>query len=182
MMRHHLIFAGVGVLLAGSTLGCRAHTDAALAPDFPAPTPPAAAATPEIVFLPEMTPLGQDYTGTVRLSVFDIADYREAWILAAPSIEAAVTPEQLASISRWAADQTRSATLPRGWAARIPWEHRGSGPGGQILFAQTAQESTAELPSHSPLVRRRVIVAPVYNPATRNIARVYISIQGWAEE
>ena len=90
---------------------------------------------------------------------------------------------ELAAASRWAADRTRTAVLPADWAKSLRLEPRAvTTDDRRILFAQDAQASPVELPSHSPVVFRRLVVGAVFDRAGGNIPVVYITIRGWAEE
>lgn len=194
MGRAEVIHAVVAGLAAGGLGGCapaeKTATPAAAAPvkaaaaQTPGPTPPPApAAGVETVFVPEMQPFGQDYTTLVRVPRRDLIAFGEAWQAVRPTVEAAVTPEKLAEISRWSKDQTKAARLEPGWLAGLPMNLRGgTADGWRLLFGQEAQESPAELPSHAGNVHRRILVAPVFDRGSKAITRVYISIGGWAEE
>ena len=89
--------------------------------------------------------------------------------------------EDLAAISRWAADQTRRAALPTGWAMRMPMDPLGV-RGDVAVFGQDAQRSTLALPSHTPIVYRRVLLRAEYDRAAGGVRRVIVTIGGWAEE
>ena len=96
-------------------------------------------------------------------------------------VESGVSADDLAAISRWAADQTRRAALPAGWAVRMPMDPLGV-RGGVAIFGQDAQSSTLALPSHAPIVHRRALLRAEYDRAGGRITRVIVTIGGWAEE
>lgn len=152
----------------------------------PAPGPsarPAPAPDVRVVFVPEMQPLAPDVSETPpAVAGADLAGFRVAWEQVRGAAEAAATPEALAGVSLWAREQTTGARLPRGWIDELPMEPMARTAAGRPVFGQPAERSTADLPSHLPIVKRRVVVAAEYDAATRTITRVFVTIRGWVEE
>lgn len=137
-----------------------------------------------LVFIPEMGPYPAEFGGAARgLSASEQAAFVQAWRAAGPDIEASVTAAKLVEISRWAVQQTAGATLERGWAAAMPMHPIGESADGQrVLMGQTAEESRVVLPSHNAVVFRRLLAAAEFERESGRIARVFVTIRGWAEE
>jgi hypothetical protein len=139
--------------------------------------------TPEVIYLKEMAPWPDDFGSGAAPALADLERFKRAWDAARSQIEPKVSAADLASISGWAKEQTQGAKLSPGWLASLPMHPVAvSHDGAQILFAQEAGESNVVLPSHSPVVFRRVLAVPVFDRTSGTIPRVYITIRGWAEE
>ncbi len=109
--------------------------------------------------------------------------FESAWAGVRASVAARVTAAELAGISRWAVEETRGFAPEPGWIGSLAMEPiGGSADGRYVLFGQRAEGSAARLPGHSPIVQRRLIVAPVFDVQSRSIGRVLVTIRGWAEE
>ncbi len=136
----------------------------------------------DVVFVPEMEPLPGVTEAPLALTPGAREAFVAAWKRARPSVVARVTPAALAGISRWAKPQTSGAALPAGWIETLPMVPMGRTDAGWTVYGQSAERSTIDLPSHAPTVHRRLIVAPAFDPATRSIPTVFVTIRGWAEE
>ncbi len=143
---------------------------------------PVVAPAADVRFVPEMEPLPGVTEAALAITPGVRMAFDAAWERARPAVAARVNPAALAEISRWAKEQTAGAPLSPGWLDALPMDPMGRTDAGLAVFGQSAEQSTAVLPSHSPLVRRRLIVAPVFDPATRTIPIVFVTIRGWAEE
>lgn len=140
------------------------------------------AASPRVQFVAEMEPLPGGFGPGSGPSAAQKAGFEAAWSSVRGLVADQVTAAELVAISRWAAEQTRSAHLPAGWIDRMPMAFQGRNAAGDLLFSQDAESSTVDLPTHAAVVHRRLIVAAAYDPAAARITDAYITIRGWAEE
>ncbi len=166
---------------AAALTSCRAEPASPSTQQLAAEAAPAVAPAADVRFVPEMEPLPGVSEAPVAVTPGMVAAFHAVWGEVRSDVAARVTPEELAGISRWARAETQSATLTPGWINTLKMEPIGR-EGGFAVFGQRAVTGGVELASHSPLVRRRLIVAPVFDPATRTIPTVFVTIRGWAEE
>jgi hypothetical protein len=146
------------------------------------PRPPTPIPQPEIIWVAEMEPFGQEFSSPAILPSGEIEAFDQAWEGVRANVAVQISPESLITISRWAVTETKGLSLTKGWIAHVPMHPIGlTQDGNQALFSQSTQEGIP-LPAHSPIVRRRLVVAAVYDRARHSVPQVYISIRGWAEE
>ena len=144
---------------------------------------PPTSAPPRLAFLQEMEPLPGGFDRPLpTLSKETLARVRLAWEALGPRLQDAVTAKSLADISRWAKTQTQRATLPPHWPAKLTLKPSGCDASGQRIRFSHPVEQGVELPSHQPLVRRRVVITTVFNLPTQRIETVTVTIRGWVEE
>jgi hypothetical protein len=161
----------IGAALATTACGRRAHP----APRLPPPLT-------SVVFIREMDPLPGVNAQPVAVTPGVRSVFDTAWPRVSGEVTALATPDELTGISRWARGLMPGHTLPEDWIGRMPMEPVGTTAQGEVVFSQTPEQSPVDLPSQTAIVRRRLIVAAVVDPASRTIPRVYVTIRGWAEE
>jgi hypothetical protein len=149
------------------------------------PLPPPAPAVVDLRFIPEGEPFPPEFSAAaMALSSEEAGRFRAAWDRVRDSVESRVTVHNLVEISRWGKMQTMGATLPRGWTASLPMNPLGATADGRTLLIgqREAQESPVQLPSHAPIVHRRLLAAAAYDTRSGTITAVTVTIRGWAEE
>ena len=132
----------------------------------------------------ETEPFGESFgAATPQLSEDELDSFTSTWINVRQAVAERITSTLLGDIARWAADETAGFSFPAGWIDSMPMYPLGSSAdGARILFGQRSQDSTLDLPSHSPLVHRRVVLAAVFDRTDRVIPQIYVSIRGWVKE
>ena len=138
---------------------------------------------PEVVFLPEMQPLEAGYTTKPILSPLkESQDFYKKWNSILDFLAEQITTEKLMSISRWAKEEMKAYILPEKELKKIIMDALESSEDGRYIhFSQKAEQGLV-LPSHSPVVFRRMVLYAVYDIKNNNISKVYVTIRGWAEE
>lgn len=149
------------------------------ASDSSAPT-----SSPAVVFIEEMQPWPSEY-GPLTAGFLDPAIgemVQVQWPEHIASITQHLTTEALIGISRWAKSEMATCTISLEQIASLSF-----GPEAQttnreqVLYSQSIQDGIP-LPSHHPLVFRRLLVAVAFDTATRRVSRIFITIRGWREE
>lgn len=139
--------------------------------------------TASLILLPELQPLGSDFVMAVpRLDSTIRQAFAAAWQRAAPGICGRITADTLASLSRWAVTETKAVQLPARWWEKIPMRPVGISRDQQVVLFGQFKEEGLPLPSHNPLVFRRLILFAGYHLHRQRIASVILSISGWVEE
>lgn len=138
---------------------------------------------PVLEFVPEM----QSFTSAfeMRPPALDSAvmqSFTTLWQAQAPEVCKKITTDSLVQISRWAVDQMKSFQLPEKWWEQIPLRPMGVSAGGQTILFGQFKEDGLPLPSHNPLVYRRLVLALCYNKTSQSLEKVIVSISGWVEE
>lgn len=138
---------------------------------------------PDLVTVLEMENFGSEYQkNPPSLPAPTIEEFSTKWNDIADGLEKKVSPAILLSISLWAKEQMKGYTPPQGWLRKIPMHQVGMSEDKlSVLFFQETEQGFP-LPSHSPIVFRRLMVAAVYNTNTKAIPKVYVTIRGWREE
>lgn len=138
----------------------------------------------EIMWIAEMQDIDEAATSlSAPLSEDELREFDAAWERVRTHVEAAVSPERLASLSRWAVKETAAVRSQSGWTRCLKLKPIGAVRGSSlILFGVAAEASNVVLPTHSPIVKRRLVVQVVFDPASHRIDRVYVTIRGWTEE
>ncbi|MBI3039460.1 hypothetical protein HYY75_10540 [bacterium] len=136
----------------------------------------------ELVFIPEMAPMEEEPSGKTR-QISDISfRFQNAWERISDSVSSIITPKKVKDISRRAKSKMAGFSLPFNWIRKIPmkplWIEKKTG---FFVFGQEVIEGL-ELPSHSPIVFRRLIVRAFFDPKNQSIGKIQISIRGWREE
>jgi len=137
-----------------------------------------------VEFVPEMQPFPADGAGSAAVGLPVPPGFAEAWQSVGPLCETIVTRARLGAISRWAREETLAAgaNWKPGWIRRLPMFPVERRDDGTILLSQTCPCDGLTLPSHSPLVFRRLLVRARFRTADRTIDRVWVTIRGWREE
>ena len=142
---------------------------------------------PAIVYVEEMKPFPDGFTPashpiTPALPPKVLESFEHEWGQVVASISTAVHAESLRTLSRWAKAEMASFTLPADWLPPLPMEPVAhSADRHQVLFSQDVSRGFP-LPSHHPLVFRRLVVAVEFDTQKSQIKRVFITIRGWREE
>eukprot|EP00727_Mastigamoeba_balamuthi_P011150 m51a1_g6658 putative 3 -cyclic-nucleotide phosphodiesterase (1251) ;mRNA; r:153684-160398 len=104
------------------------------------------------------------------------AAFAQAWASFLDELPAQVTEQELVSISRWAARQMaeQSGYLAAGWERRLPAlrAERQLRDGRLVLGHETGQGLA--LPSHSPIVFRRLVLRAVWDTTSSAIVSVQV--------
>ncbi|MDZ7273736.1 MAG: hypothetical protein ONB51_03930 [candidate division KSB1 bacterium] len=138
---------------------------------------------PSLIFLPEFQPFVSDYLMTApTLDTTTLQAFAAVWQREGAGICRHITVDTLASLSRRAAAEVTALQLPERWWEKIPLRPVGvSADRRLILFGQFKEEGLP-LPSHHPLVFRRLTLFAGYDPHRQRLATVIVSIGGWVEE
>ena len=144
---------------------------------------PPATPAPSLVFIPEMEPFpGKFDKPPPTLSKERLERFRQEWQDVGPRLQQAVTAQSLTDIARWAKEQTARARPAPNWPAKLSLQPHGLDESGDKLLLTHEIPQGVELPSHSPIVHRRLVIAAVFDVSAGMIETVYITIRGWAEE
>ncbi len=144
-------------------------------------SPPAALSA--IHFVTELAPWPGDFPrSAVAPSPTERERFMLEWSAAAARADQIVDGHVLADIARWAVDQTRDATLPQGWAARLTLTARSTTEDGRRILWTHETGDGPPLPSHADIVHRYIALAAVYDVDRGVIETLYVSIRGWVEE
>jgi len=147
-------------------------------------TAQAAESPPPIELLHEMQPWPSEF-GPLTAGFLDPAigeSVQVQWHEHIASVAQRLTPESLIDISRWAKSEMATCTISLEQIASLSFGPEAQTPNReQVLYSQTVQDGIP-LPSHHPLVFRRLLVAVSFDTATRRICRIFVTIRGWREE
>jgi len=136
-----------------------------------------------LILLPELQSLGPDFVMAVpSLDSTTLQAFAAAWQREAAGICRRITADTLASLSRWAAAETKAVQLPARWWEEIPMRPVGISRDQQVALFGQFKEEGLPLPSHNPLVFRRLILFAGYHLHRQSLASVIVSISGWVEE
>eukprot|EP01105_Mastigella_eilhardi_P012936 TRINITY_DN2949_c0_g1_i1.p1 TRINITY_DN2949_c0_g1~~TRINITY_DN2949_c0_g1_i1.p1 ORF type:complete len:165 (-),score=39.11 TRINITY_DN2949_c0_g1_i1:97-591(-) len=145
-----------------------------------------------IEFVPEMQPVpGDGRRGGDPVPPCDQrAAFAAAWEAAKPAVARAVTAARVVALSRWARQQTEQGAdpeadhemLPAGWVDTVPMSLlEMHAEAGRAVYGCDTEEGLP-LPSHSPIVFRRLVLRAELDCARNVLIRVYVTIKGWREE
>lgn len=139
---------------------------------------------PSIECIEEMQPWPSEF-GPLSAGFLDpeLKNTVEAqWQPLAASVAAALTPEVLQRISHWSKAEMATCTVTEEQLSHLPFvQVAQTAEREQILYSQDVEEGIA-LPSHHPLVFRRLLVALAFAPQAQRITRVFVTIRGRREE
>ncbi|HUN81315.1 MAG TPA: hypothetical protein VMV81_07365 [Phycisphaerae bacterium] len=138
---------------------------------------------PQIIFLKENDCFPEEnLQGSVKLGDNEIAQFRAEWNRSAPRVVEQLSAGRLATVARSpikndgraiSLDQLRTMPLRPITA---------SSDRTSVAFSLGARESTIDVGAQLMIVKRRLIVAALYDPQTRSITKIYVTIRGWAED
>jgi hypothetical protein len=138
---------------------------------------------PALEFIPEMQSFGNEFIPTPpTLDSLTQKSFASLWRTQAPEICKTIRPDSLSRISRWAKEQMKSFQLPANWWEKIPMRPMGASADSQTILFGPFKEEGLPLPSHHPLVFRRLVISACYHLPTHTLTRVIVSIGGWVEE
>lgn len=138
---------------------------------------------PPLVFVMETDePPGGFIEQTVTLQPEESEKFFQAWQRLHPHLVAHVTRDSLLRISRWAISEMKSLALPTDWPAKIPLRPVAASRDQRLVRFSQFKEEGLPLPSHQPIVFRRLVLFVDYDRTTQNLVRVNVSINGWVEE
>ena len=133
-----------------------------------------------IEFVNEMDPL----LGDKENKVTDIGSaetlFREKLPEIKKRLEEEVTSEKLVEISRYAKNKMESFTLPAGWVDTLEFVPLAV-EDGVVIFGNKTR-SGVPLPSHSPIVFRKLVTRVHVSIADNAVTKVIVTIRGWCEE
>lgn len=139
--------------------------------------------SPALEFVPEMQPFTNAFVMTPPdLDATVVQSFKALWQVQARAVCEKITTDSLVQISRWAVDQMKTVQLPEAWWEKIPLRPMGVSADGQTILFGQFKEDGLPLPSHSPLVFRRLILAVCYHQPSQSLDKVIVSIGGWVEE
>lgn len=142
-----------------------------------------AQSSPALEFVPEMQPFTNAFVMTPpNLEATVLQSFASLWHAQAPEVCKKVTSDSLAQIARWAVEEMKSFRLPEKWWEKIPLRPMGVSADSQTILFGQYKEDGLPLPSHSPIVFRRLILAVYYHLPSQNLDKVIVSISGWVEE
>jgi len=142
---------------------------------------------PVMQFVPEMEVFWEGFDTprlleSASLAVDTVEDFLRCWEKCAEELPSKTDAKSVREISRWAKTQMASYTLPENFGKGAKFSQVSfSKDKRKILFSQDIQDGIP-LPSHSPIVFRRLLFGAVFDLETRKIERVLITIRGWVEE
>ncbi|NUO80953.1 hypothetical protein HUU05_12810 [candidate division KSB1 bacterium] len=138
---------------------------------------------PPIVFVMETeTPPGNFIERSITMTQAELDTFANAWQQLKPHVLAHVKPDSLLRISRWAVAEMKAVTLSSAWFEKIPLRPIASSADDRLVrFAQFKEEGYP-LPSHHPLVFRRLLLYVDYDRHAQTIAQIFVTISGWVEE
>lgn len=142
-----------------------------------------ASGSPEIFAVPEMSPV-PDESGEIETNALPPEkEFGSIWSERSAAFLEKLDRTHFIDMSRWAKEPMASFTLSDGWWKAVPLTPlcRASEPG-SWLFGCLSQNSKSILPSHSPIVIRRIVVFVWYNQEKNSIYRIAVTIRGWREE
>lgn len=142
-----------------------------------------AQSSPVLEFVPEMQPLTNAFVMTPPdLDAAVLQSFTALWQAQARAVCKKITTDSLVQISRWAGDLMKAVQLPEKWWEKISLRPMGASADGQTILFGQFKEDGLPLPSHSPLVFRRLILAVCYHQPSQSLDKVIVSIGGWVEE
>lgn len=138
---------------------------------------------PPIVYVIETQALpGKFVEHEIAMNEVELAHFRNAWLQIKPHLLAQVRVDSLRGVSLWAREEMKSFSLPEDWLEKIPlWPMASLGNEQLVRFGQYKEEGLP-LPSHHPLVFRRLVLFADFDRSTQRIVQVIVSISGWVEE
>lgn len=109
--------------------------------------------------------------------------FRVSWDGSASGTLANLDKTDFLDMSRWAKTEMASFSLAPDWWGKIPMAPLGlASDSRQWLFGGTPETSGVPLPSHSPLVFRRIVLFAWFDPVSARVTGVVATIRGWCEE
>jgi hypothetical protein len=138
---------------------------------------------PPIVYVLEAQSLPGNFSErTITMSQAELDHFHGAWARTKPHVLARVQIDSLRGVSRWAKEEMENFSLPEDWLEKIPLRPMASfGDERLVRFGQFKEEGLP-LPSHHPLVFRRLVLFADFDRRTQTIVQVIVSINGWVEE
>lgn len=138
---------------------------------------------PKIVFVMETEALPGDFSErTVKWERGEHEQFERAWQALQAQVLAQVKADSLRRISRWAAEPMKTFSLPADWLKHIALRPMASTADERIIRFSQHKEEGYPLPSHHPLVFRRLLLCADYDRRERKIVRIIVTINGWVEE
>lgn len=138
---------------------------------------------PPIVYVMEAQALpGKFVEHTIAMHEVELARFHDAWLQIKPYVLAQVRMDSLRGVSRWAKEEMEAFSLPEGWLEKIPLWPMASLDNEQLVRFGQYKEEGFPLPSHHPLVFRRLVLFADFDRSTQSIVQVIVSIGGWVEE
>lgn len=137
----------------------------------------------KLVFINEGDSFPEEVKTTpAQLDAREVRRFHEQWNKLAEIVARELASGRLVRIADWpirsdgrdiTTDQLRS----------LPFQPRSSSNAADvIIFAVETQESNIDVGAHLPIVKRRLIVAAIFDTRLGSIAKVYVTIRGWTEE
>jgi hypothetical protein len=140
---------------------------------------------PEIITIPEMRPWKAEYDQRCTCEDVDkkiIEEFQEQWKKSSLLVEKKINHPMLLSISLWAKEQMKEFVLPCSWISTMDMEVVASSQDKRYIIFSQQIEKGYPLPSHNPVVFRRIILGVVYDTIEKNIPKVFVTVRGWKEE
>ncbi len=138
---------------------------------------------PPIVYVSEAQPLpGRFMEGSIAMSQAELAHFNEQWQRLKPHVRAHVRVDSLRNVARWAKEEMKNFSLPEAWIEKIPLRPVATFGDEQLVRFGQYKEEGLPLPSHHPLVFRRLVLFADFDRRTQSIVQVVVSISGWVEE
>ncbi len=139
----------------------------------------------EIIYVPEMATMdeieGRVSSRNQEFHPLIISGFHRAWKNAMASISQKIDEKTLHEISRWCKKEMKDFHLPKDWINQIFLVPEAV-LNNQTFFFFHDVPNGIPLPSHHPLVFRRMMVGAVYDPLKSRITKVVFTIKGWIEE
>ncbi len=175
MIREHFKNIGLTVLLIANVFSCACASVKTMDNSSAPQTKSATKQENIIVSIPEMTS-----TAEIEAFKFTKESNPPRKDLLLKKLENYIAPLQkvdLVNLSNWAKTQMQDYKLPADFLTGTQVE--------QIYEAKditVLKLKVADLPSHTPIVKRFLYLLPVYDSSTTEIKKIFITIEGHAEE
>lgn len=138
---------------------------------------------PPILTVDEMEPVAKEYFKKPSgVSAETLCAFQREWQTCRDRVESKITSLMLYNISKWAKEKMKGYHPPAGWIQKLPMKPTGMSEEERYLFLFQEPEEGFALPSHLPIVFRRLMVGVLYDTQANNIIRIYVTIRGWKEE
>ncbi len=138
---------------------------------------------PPLVFVMEtQTPPGGFIEQAVEMKPEELEGFFKAWQRLHPHVVAHVSRDSLLRISRWAVAEMKNLSLPVEWPAKIPLRLIAASRDQRLIRFGQFKEEGFPLPSHHPLVFRRLLLYVDYDRTERRVVQINVTINGWVEE
>lgn len=138
---------------------------------------------PPVIFVMETQALpGNFVERALTLERREHEHFESVWQSLQAHVVAQVRTDSLQRISRWAKAEMKTLVLPSDWPKQMPLRPSASTAENRMVRFGQFKEEGYPLPSHHPLVFRRLLLCVDYDRGEQRITQVIVTINGWVEE